>query len=331
MTNLRDYYEVLGVARSASTDEIKKAYRRLARKYHPDLNKSDPAAETKFKEVQEAYDLLADAKKRTAYDQFGHAGVNSAAAAEAAAAAATAGRGTGGFRYSTSTPGGATVDFGQVDLSDLFESFMGGRRSNGARGATREPLVDQEIAQPAPSRGADILYPVPITFEQAIRGTTVEVRLNSPDGRIDETISVKIPPGVDEGAKIRVSGRGQLGPAGRGDLMIETRVARHAYFTRRGHDLLLDLPVSAGEAANGTTVSVPTIDGKVELRVPPGIASGKRLRIKEHGVAQRDGPRGDQFCRVLIQLPSALTDEEKAQLAAMNKNHEFAPRKDLGW
>ncbi|MCL2641361.1 MAG: DnaJ domain-containing protein, partial [Phycisphaerales bacterium] len=125
MATKRDYYEVLEVGKTASADEMKKSYRRLARKYHPDVNKSDAGAEAKFKEVQEAYDVLSDEKKRQAYDQFGHAGVNSAAAAEAAAAAAAAGRGAGGFRYATQTPGGATVDFGEVDLNDLFESMMG--------------------------------------------------------------------------------------------------------------------------------------------------------------------------------------------------------------
>src|SRR5580692_4026654 len=133
MADKRDFYEVLGVPKTASDDEIKKAYRKLARKFHPDLNKSDSKAEVKFKEVQEAYDLLSDAKKRSAYDQYGHAGVNSAAAAEAAAAAAQAGRGSGGFRYAPETPGGATVDFGEVDLNDLFENFMGGKGRGGAR------------------------------------------------------------------------------------------------------------------------------------------------------------------------------------------------------
>ncbi len=139
MPSKRDYYQVLGIGKSASADEIKKAYRKLARKYHPDVNKNDSTAEAKFKDVQEAYDVLSDAKKRESYDQFGHAGVDSAAAAEAAARAAGAGRGTGGFRYSTQTPGGATVDFGEVDLNDLFENFMGGgqRGRRGAGGGAR--------------------------------------------------------------------------------------------------------------------------------------------------------------------------------------------------
>jgi DnaJ-class molecular chaperone len=341
MATKHDYYEILGVSKTASADDIKKSYRKLARKYHPDINKSDPSAEAKFKEVQEAYDVLSDAKRRQAYDQFGHAGVNSAHAAEAAAAAAAAGRGAGGFRYATQTPGGATVDFGEVDLNDLFESFLGGRgraggEGGGGGGGRRNPFGFQGNARgPATpvdeTPGDDITYPVNITFEQAMRGTNVEVRLNTPDRSIDETITVKVPPGVADGAKVRVRGKGQPGPGGRGDLLILTHVAPHSYFKREGDDLILDLPLSASEAANGTVVSVPTLDGRVELRVPAGIAAGKRLRIREKGVVRRDGTRGDQYCRILIQLPTDLTDAEKGQLAAMEKAHDFNPRKEVGW
>jgi DnaJ-class molecular chaperone len=338
----RDYYEVLGIAKGANADEIKKAYRKLARKYHPDVNKSDPGASTKFKEVQEAYDALSDAKKRQAYDQFGHAGVNSAAAAEAAAAAAAAGHGAGGFRYSTRTPGGATVDFGDVDLSDLFENMMGGGRRGGAPagGRGRSPfgfggmppnMGQQPAAQPI--AGGDINHAVDVTFEQAVKGTTIELRLSNPDGSASETISVKIPAGVDQGSKVRVRGKGQPSPNGgpRGDMFIVVNVHSHPYFTRAGNDILLELPISLGEAAAGATINVPTIDGPVELRVPAGITSGKKLRIKERGIPQRDGARGDQFCKISIQLPPELTADEKTQLAAIDKAHDFKPRKDVGW
>jgi curved DNA-binding protein len=338
MAGKRDYYEVLGVSKTANADEIKKAYRKLARKFHPDVNKNDPGAETKFKEVQESYDILSDEKKRSSYDQFGHEGVNSAAAAQAAAAAAQAGRGTGGFRYAPQTPGGGTVDFGQVDLNDLFENFMGGsRRGGGAskRGSRRSSPGGNPFGgmggEEAGSAGADITYPVNVTFEQAVRGTTVEVRLRSPDGGTDETISVKVPPGVQEGSKVRARGKGQPGDHGRGDLIIVTHVQPHAYFKREGADILIDLPISAGEAVNGATISVPTMDGRVEIRVPPGISSGKRLRIKERGVAQKGGERGHQYCRILVQLPPDLTAEEKEQLTAMDKAHNFNARKDVGW
>jgi len=338
----RDFYDVLGIAKSASADEIKKAYRKLARKFHPDVNRSDPAASTKFKEVQEAYDILTDSKKRQSYDQFGHAGVSSAAAAEAAAAAGAAGRrGTGGFRYSPQTPGGATVDFGDVDLSDLFEQMTGARRGGGGRGGRGRspfgfggmpPNMGQQPQQ-APTAGADINYPAEIAFEEAVKGTQIELRLSNPDGSASETITVKIPPGVDEGAKVRVRGKGQPSPTGgpRGDIIIVVHVKPHTYFTRAGKDILLDLPIALGEAANGAVINVPTVEGPVELRVPANITSGKKLRIKGRGVPQRDGTRGDQFCRISIQIPAGLTAEQKAQLAALDKAHAFNPRKDLGW
>src|SRR4051812_31289741 len=177
MATKRDYYEILGIHKAASADEIKKAYRKLARKHHPDTNRNDSSAEAKFKEVQEAYDVLSDPKKRPNYDQFGHAGVNSAHAADAAAAAAAAGRGAGGFRYSTQTPGGGTVDFGEVDLNDLFESMMGGggratrgRAQTGGNGAGRSPFGGAwPGAAPHTEQrpGDDITYPVTISFEQA--------------------------------------------------------------------------------------------------------------------------------------------------------------------
>ena len=354
--NAGDYYHVLGIGKSASADEIKMAYGTPARKFHPDVNKNDSTAEAKFKEVQEAYDVLSDTKKRESYDQFGHAGVDSAAAAEAAARAAGAGRGTGGFRYSTQTPGGGgTVDFGEVDLNDLFlktswaagEGGAGVGRRGSWDGIARAAVGEVEggggrpvwrgmarrgaTVRPQAAAGDDITYPVNISFEQAIRGTTVEVRLNSPDRSIDETISVKIPPGVDEGAKVRVRGKGQPAAAGRGDLIIHVHVEPHAYFRREGKDILLDLPLSMAEAVNGVTVSVPTIDGRVELKIPAGIQSGKRLRIKEKGVTQRDGSRGDQYCRILVLLPTGLSDDEKKQLADIEKQHPFNPRQDTGW
>lgn len=326
MSEKRDYYEVLGVGKSASADEVKRAHRKLARKYHPDLNKNDPNAEKKFKEVQEAYDILSDEKKRKAYDQFGHAGVNSAAAAEAAAAAAAAGqgrtRGAGGFRYTQQTPGGATVDFGDVDFGDIFEMFTGGRGRNGG-GRARQQVQDE-------TPGADIQYDANISFLDAMRGTTVQVRLTHPDGKKPEEISIKIPAGVKEGAKIRVGGHGQPSATGgpRGDLLITVRISDHAYFRRDGQDILIDLPISLKEAVQGASISVPTIDGNVDMHIPAGMTSGKKLRIRGKGVPQKDGSRGDQYCRLMVQIPGGLTDEEKKQLAAISDTHAEDPRKN---
>ena len=218
-------------------------------------------------------------------------------------------------KYLVKDDKGRTTELWLTDRIGAFGGF-------GGAGAARP--VEEET-------GGDITYPVTISFEQAVRGTTVEVRLNSPDRSIDETISVKVPPGVDEGSKVRARGKGQPGPGGRGDLIILTHGQAHPYYRREGQNIELDLPISAAEAANGTTVSVPTLEGKVDLRVPAGIGGGKRLRIKGRGVPQRDGTRGDQFVRILIQVPPDLTADEKAQLTAMDKAHRFDPRRELPW
>ncbi len=329
----RDFYEVLGVGKSAGADQIKTAYRRLARKFHPDVNKNDKSAESKFKEVQEAYDILSDSKKRQAYDQFGHAGVSSAAAAEAAAAAAAGGstRDGSAFRYSRRTPGGGTVDFGDVDLNDLFETMRGRRRKN-PRGGVASPFAAEATDIPE-AAGTDIVHHVTLSFEHAARGTTLDLRFDAASRAFSETISVKIPPGVDEGSKVRVRGKGQPSMMGssRGDLVIITHVTPHPYFTRAGHDVVLELPLSTSEAAVGTTVRVPTLDGPVELRVPPGINSGKKLRIKGRGIPGKDGMKGDQLCRIVLLLPDALTDPEKTALAAMDKAHNFDARRTVVW
>ncbi|HMD55297.1 MAG TPA: DnaJ C-terminal domain-containing protein [Phycisphaerae bacterium] len=324
----RDFYEVLGVSKSATADEIKSAHRKLARKYHPDLNRNDKSAETRFKEVQEAYDILSDAKKRQAYDQFGHAGVSSAAAADAAAAAAAAGRGNAGFRYSTRTPGGGTVDSGEVDLEDLFASMSGfGRRTRGGRGrgSTQEAVPE--------SGSSDIVHNVTLSFEQAARGTTLELRFDTMNRTHSETISVKIPPGVTEGSKVRVRGRGQPSAMGqsRGDLIIITHIAPHPFFTRVDQDVLLELPISFAEALKGAVVRVPTLDGPVELRIPPGVNSGKKLRIKGRGIENRDHTKGDQLCRLLIVLPEGLCEQEIESLVNIDAAHKFDPRKDMSW
>ncbi|HEY4330774.1 MAG TPA: J domain-containing protein, partial [Phycisphaerae bacterium] len=237
-------------------------------------------------------------------------------------------------RYSTETPGGATVDFGEVDLNDLLQSMMGGqgRGTRAARGGRSgpSPFGRQPVQDDSP--GEDIIYPVTISFEQSIKGTNVDVRLNSSDRAIDETLSIRVPAGVEDGKKIAARGKGNPGPSGRrGDLLIHVHVTPHDYFRREGDDILLDLPISAAEAASGATVSVPTVDGPVELRIPPGISSGKRLRIKDRGVALREGGRGSQFCRIVIQIPADLSEEEKQQLTAMEKAHAFNPRKDVKW
>jgi len=332
MATKRDYYEVLDIPRTAAAEDIKKAYRKLARKHHPDLNRNDPGAEGRFKEVQEAYDVLADDKKRKVYNEFGHAGDDSANAAQAAAAAAASSRRSGGFRYVPQEPDDAGADFGDVDLGDMFDNFMGRERGRASRRSGQAPFR-RPAAVPEQMRGADLAHNLTLPFLDAVRGTTVDLRFAGSGGAEDETIAVHIPPGVDDGTKIRVRGKGHLSPMGgsRGDLIITTHVTPHPYFQRQGRDILLELPISVAEAANTATIAVPTIDGPVDLRVPSGIGSGKKLRIKGHGVMQRDGSRGDQYCRILIQLPPDLAVDEKAQLTMLETKHPFNPRANVLW
>lgn len=332
MATKRDYYEVMDVPRAATADVIKKAYRKLARKHHPDLNRNDPSAPERFKEVQEAYDVLADDKKRKTYDQFGHAGDDSAAVAQAAAAAAAARHGSGGFHYAPQDPDDASADFGDADMGDLFENFMGGQRGRSGRRSGQSPF-QRSASAPEQMRGADLSHNLTLPFLDAVRGTTIELRFAGSGSEGDETIAVHIPPGVDDGSKIRVRDKGHFSAMGgpRGDLIITTHVTPHSYFRRRGRDILLDLPISIAEAANGATVSVPTLDGPIDLRVPSDISSGKKLRIKGRGVLQRDGSRGDEYCRILIQLPPDLGTDEKAKLAEWETKHSFNPRANVVW
>jgi DnaJ-class molecular chaperone len=260
----RDYYDVLGVSKGASADEIKKAHRKLARQYHPDMNKSNsPATTEKFKEVQEAYDVLSDPEKRKAYDQFGHAGVDGGAGAGGPggdpfeAFRRGAGRGPGnGRRQWRPNPNVTVEDFDPSDLGaggnfgEIFEQLFGARGGapGGAAGFGGRAGGRGRPQPMEPARGEDVEHEVTLSFEQAARGTTLPLQI-SRDGRV-ETIEVKIPAGVKDGSRVRIKGRGQQTSGGgeAGDLYIVTRVHPHPYFRRDGLDILLDLPVSAYEA-----------------------------------------------------------------------------------
>lgn len=342
----RDYYEVLGIARSASADEIKKAHRRLVRQYHPDVNKNNKAAEEKFKEVQEAYDVLSDTQKRQAYDQFGHAGVGAGAAGAANGDPWEAFRRASGSQPRTGRAGRrggphVTVedfdpsdfqgDFGP-DFSSIFDQVFGrGRPGAAGRGRPRPgpgPGVAPEEPS-GPSRGAaDVEHTISLSFEQAARGATLPLQI-SRDGKL-ETIDVKIPPGVKDGSRIRIKGRGQQVGGEAGDLYIITRVLPHAYFRREDLDVLLDLPVSVYEAMLGTKVTVPTLDGPVTLTVPPGTSSGAKLRIKGRGV-ERGGERGDQLSIVKIMVPKSLDPDGQAMLERLRSQSPVDARADSKW
>jgi len=322
----RDYYEILGVPRTASADEIKKAHRKLVRKFHPDVNKNNAAATEKFKEAQTAYDVLSDATKRANYDQFGHAGVD-------AGAAGAPGRGgdpfdafrrqqqqrRGGGQTWQPNPGTTVEDFdigGGGNFADMFEQLFG------AKGGA---------ARPAPRnapRGADIEHPVTLTFEQAARGTTLPLQIES-NGKT-ETIEIKIPAGVKDGSRIRIKGRGQPGHGEAGDLYIVTAVRPHPYFRRENLDIYLELPLSMYEAVLGTKVQVPTLDGSVTLTVPPGTGGGAKMRIKGHGI-ERGTEKGDQFVEIRVMVPKGLDPEDKAVIEKMSIKYPIAARADVPW
>jgi len=360
----RDYYEVLGVSKSASADEVKKAYRRLAMKYHPDRNKGEDAdSESKFKEAKEAYEVLRDSDKRAAYDRFGHEGLR--------------GAGMGG-------PGG----FSAEGFSDIFGDVFGDIFGGGGRRGGRQVF-----------RGADLGYELRLDLERAVRGDTVTIDVPSQvtcdvcDGsgakkgtspvqcstcggagqvrmqqgffsiqqtcpackgagtmisdpcdtchgrgrvRKTRTLSVKVPAGVDDGDRIRLSGEGEAGRNGGppGDLYVEIRLEPHKIFMRDGSDLSCEVPISFATAALGGEVELPTLDGNVSLKVPAGTQSGKVFRLRSKGVTTvRDSRKGDLFARVAVETPVNLTNEQKELLSKFDSKvqtggDKHSPRAD---
>ena len=274
----KDFYKILGVSKTASADEIKKKYRALARELHPDKTKGDAKLEEKFKAVSEAYDILSDAKKRAEYD-------------EARSLFERGGMPRGGANFQ----GGDFGDFfGGGNPNDLFANLFGG---GGRRG---------------PRKGQDLQTEATISFREAVQGTTLELRLNT-DGRSAQTISARVPAGVNDGAKIRVKGKGASGEAGPGDLFIYLHVKPHPIFGRKGENLTIDLPVTFAEAALGADVKVPTLEGnEVTLRIAPGTQNGRVLRVKGKGV-NKGGATGDLLVTIDVQVPRIL--EGKAEQA----------------
>lgn len=334
----KDFYDILGVPRNASGDEIKKAHRKLVRQYHPDVNKNNPAATEKFKEVQEAYDVLSDESKRKNYDQFGHAGVgvegHGGADPFEAFRRAQTGRGHG--QQWRGGPNVTVEDFdfgggGAGNFADIFEQLFGGGGAGmgGRAAAGRAGTRGRMRPEPAPpQRGADVEHGVTLSFEQAARGTTLPLQINR-DGKL-ETIDIKIPAGVKDGSRIRIKGRGQQSHGEPGDLFIITRVSEHPYFRRDGLDIHLELPLSVYEALLGTKVEVPTLDGPVTLTIPAGTSGGAKLRIKGRGVARGDD-KGDQIVLTRIIVPRHLDDDDRATIEKLQHKHPVRARDDVKW
>ena len=288
MTTKKDYYEILGIPRTASEKEIKAAYRKLARKYHPDVNPGDKASEDRFKEVGEAFAVLGDTEKRATYDRGGH---------EAFAP---------GFDPFESFRGGDAGGFGGAfTIEDLFDMFGGG--GSGRRGRTRA------------RRGQDLQFEASIPFVEAVRGSTLELNIprNSGHGVVEERVKVRIPPGIDDGGQVRIPGKGGAahggGPAG--DAYLHIRVTPHPLFRREGRDIHCDVPVGSAKASLGGTVDVPTLDGRATITLPAGTRSGQKMRLKGRGVPAAGGrPAGDLIVVIQIAPPRHLDDRSRELL-----------------
>ena len=305
-----DPYSVLGVATSATADEITKAYRKLAKKLHPDLNPGDKAAEEKFKEISNAYSILNDEEKRGKYDR-GEIDASGQERPEARYYREYAG-GPGGARYHSSA---GYEDMG--DFSDLFgDMFGGGMRGAGMGG--RGQRGGARFSMP----GQDAQYHLDIPFLDAVNGT--KTRITLPDG---STLDVTIPPGVNEGQVLRLKGKGHpgLGEGPPGDALVEVGVRPHPVFKRDGNDIVVELPISLDEAVLGGKVQIPTIGGKVAMTVPAGANSGQTLRLKGRGVKGK----GDQLVKLNVVMPEKIDDELKTFIEEWKKTHAYDPRRTM--
>lgn len=317
MQNFKDYYKILGVSKTATADEVKQAYRRLARKYHPDVNPNDKAAEEKFKDINEAYEVLSDPSKRRQYDQFGQYYQQ------------------GGFRSSrdaytySSSPfsqdfggsgfGGSGVDFSQFDdFQDFIDQLLGRvrsqttDRSSGFSGSTGNTSYDAEAT-------------IQISIPEAFEGGKRRLRVGG-----DRVLEVNIPPGITPGKRIRLRGQGHPNPnGGAGDLYLKIELKDHPFYRLEGFDVYCDLPISPSEAVLGAQVEVPTLDGVVKLRIPPGMQPGRKLRLAERGFPKGNGERGDFYVVVQIHFPTQISEEERELYEKLQRVQSYDPRATL--
>ncbi len=325
MSKVKDYYKTLGISKSSSKDEIKKAYRDLARKYHPDLNPDNKNAEEKFKEIQEAYEVLYDDQKRQQYDAFGSTGFNSQPG--------------GGPGFSSSyTYSGDIPSFDEI-FKDIF-SYAGGqggpfRQQTRGRSDKLNDLFGNFCrgAGFSEQKPKNTQHEITVDFNTAIKGGTKDLTINSRDTRgkqKSEKLSVKIPPGVDTGSKIRIQGKGEQIGNKRGNLILKVKVQTHKIFRREKNNIVIDLPVTFYEAALGTKVDVPTIDGNARMVIPPGVQNGSKLRLKNKGVKNiKTGKNGDQYVIIKIVMPDKIDKNVLDKLEEIKNSNPYNPRKDF--
>src|SRR6059036_1141088 len=297
----RDYYETLGVSKTATDDEIRSAFRKLARKYHPDVAKDKKAAEEKFKQINEAYEVLGDPEKRKKYDELGANWNRPGGFQPPPGWDAQPG---GGFRrYSTGDGGGIDFEFGGTGFSDFFEAFFGGGRGRSAFGGFGGRQATAE-------RGADVEADIMVTLEEALHGSTRTVSLRRAGSNKVENYQVKIPRGVHEGQRIRLRGQGEAGAGGgkSGDLFLRVRLARHPDFTVEGSDLIHEVKIEPWQAVLGAELVVPTLEGNVRLKIPPGSQGGQRFRLRGRGLSGASGKRGDLYVVAQINVPKKVSD-----------------------
>jgi DnaJ-class molecular chaperone len=312
-----EYYATLGVARTASDEEIRRAYRELARKYHPDLHPDDAGAKKQFQEVQQAFEVLNDPKKREQYDRFG-AGFESMRGGPGGPQPSGPGGPPFDFDINEIFGGGATSQ-GGGGFADLFRQFGGGRREN-----TRQKAP--------PQRGTDIEHEITVPFATAVLGGEAAISIQRAGGKI-ETLQVRVPTGIEDGKKIRL--RGQGNPSGHGgddgDILLTVHVAPHPVFSRAGSRLDVTVPITLAEAIEGAKIDVPTPHGTVSLAIPPGTSSGKKLRLKGQGIRPANKSAGDLYVELQITLPEGLSAEDQATIARLARRPGDDPRNAIRW
>lgn len=311
----KDYYQVLGVAKGTSQDDIRKSFRKLARQHHPDVAKDKAAAEAKFKEINEAYEVLGDPEKRKQYDELG-ADWERRSAARAARGRAGGGM-PGGMEYGGSPFGGGS--FGGTGFSDFFEQFFAGSASRGGARRAGGPAGAGGFGFEEMGRGSDIEADLLVTLEEALHGARKKISFRRDDNARVETFEVKIPKGVREGQRIRLAGQGGAGgrPGTEGDLFLRVRFAQHPDYRIEGADLIHELELPAWDLVLGTEVNVPTPDGSVRLKIPAGTQPGRKFRVKGRGAPSGPEARGDFFIQVGISIPETTSDDERRHWEAL--------------